>query len=52
MSPALKEGMTCADVAQASKVTYEEHRYPFAGAENPKVKLGVVDFDPEFNVAR
>jgi hypothetical protein len=25
-----------------STVTHEEHRYPFAGAQNPKVKLGVV----------
>eukprot|EP00547_Thalassionema_nitzschioides_P013584 CAMPEP_0194249212 /NCGR_PEP_ID=MMETSP0158-20130606/19922_1 /TAXON_ID=33649 /ORGANISM="Thalassionema nitzschioides, Strain L26-B" /LENGTH=872 /DNA_ID=CAMNT_0038985681 /DNA_START=214 /DNA_END=2828 /DNA_ORIENTATION=- len=30
-------------VAKDSQVTYEEHRFPFAGAHNPKVKLGVVN---------
>jgi dipeptidyl-peptidase-4 len=34
--------MSCARVQQESTVTHEEHRYPFAGAHNPKVKLGVV----------
>ena len=33
---------TCREIAQASRVTYEEHRYVFAGAENPKVELKVV----------
>ena len=43
LSPSfVKHDMSCHDVTQASQVTYEEHRYPFAGAENPKVKLGVV----------
>jgi dipeptidyl-peptidase-4 len=42
LSPTLDESMTCADVNKESTVTHEEHRYPFAGAHNPKVKLGVV----------
>jgi len=25
--------------------SYEDHRYPFAGADNPKVRLGVVEVD-------
>jgi dipeptidyl-peptidase-4 len=33
---------TSANVQHESTVTHEEHRYPFAGARNPKVKLGVV----------
>ena len=40
--PTLKEHMSCAHLQQESTVTHEEHRYPFAGAQNPKVKLGVV----------
>ena len=42
LSPTLSTNMSCADVAQQSTVTHEEHRYPFAGAQNPKIKLGVV----------
>lgn len=42
LSPSLKQGMTCEEIAQNAKVAFEEHRYPFAGAENPKVKLAVV----------
>ncbi|KAI2510457.1 serine-type peptidase [Fragilaria crotonensis] len=42
LSPTLKTTLSCADVAEQSTVTHEEHRYPFAGAQNPKVKLGVV----------
>jgi dipeptidyl-peptidase-4 len=29
------------DMVKASTVSFEEHRYPFAGTCNPKVKLGV-----------
>jgi dipeptidyl-peptidase-4 len=42
LSPTLKGSMSTADVQKESTVTHEEHRYPFAGAQNPKVKLGVV----------
>ena len=45
LSPSLKRGMSCEEVAQASKVSYEEHRFCFAGAKNPKVALGVVNTD-------
>ena len=30
-----------------AEVTWENHRYPFAGAANPKVRLGVVDVSVE-----
>lgn len=30
-----------------AEVTWENHRYPFAGAANPKVRLGVVDVTAE-----
>lgn len=43
LSPTLEEGMSTRDVQDASKVTYEEHRFCFAGASNPIVKFGVVD---------
>eukprot|EP00588_Corethron_pennatum_P005698 CAMPEP_0194296864 /NCGR_PEP_ID=MMETSP0169-20130528/57363_1 /TAXON_ID=218684 /ORGANISM="Corethron pennatum, Strain L29A3" /LENGTH=823 /DNA_ID=CAMNT_0039046483 /DNA_START=119 /DNA_END=2590 /DNA_ORIENTATION=+ len=43
LSPTLEEGMSTRDVEDASKVTYEEHRFCFAGASNPIVKFGVVD---------
>jgi dipeptidyl-peptidase-4 len=42
LSPTLEGSMSCVDVLKESTVTHEEHRYPFAGAKNPKVKLGVV----------
>jgi dipeptidyl-peptidase-4 len=42
LSPTLQQNMSCANVQKESTVTHEEHRYPFAGAQNPKVKLGVV----------
>jgi dipeptidyl-peptidase-4 len=42
LSPTLEETMSCANVQTESTVTHEEHRYPFAGAQNPKVKLGIV----------
>ena len=42
LSPTLTDSMSTADVQKESTVTHEEHRYPFAGAQNPKVKLGVV----------
>lgn len=38
-----KNEMSNEDIVAASTVTHEEHRYPFAGACNPKVKLGVVN---------
>ena len=48
--PTLDTSITsCADVAKEAMVTYEEHRYPFAGAQNPKFRLGLVstcDEDP------
>eukprot|EP00978_Attheya_sp_CCMP212_P041542 scaffold239363_cov50-Attheya_sp.AAC.1 len=35
------------DMRKASTVTYEEHRYPFAGTDNPKVRLGVTRTDDD-----
>lgn len=49
LAPTLESGMSCQDVTKASTVTYEEHRYPFAGGKNPKVKLGVVATDGSDN---
>ena len=42
LSPTLTKSMSTSDIVKESTVTHEEHRYPFAGAQNPKVKLGVV----------
>jgi len=39
LSPTLEEGMSTRDVQDASKVTYEEHRFCLAGASNPIVKV-------------
>eukprot|EP00977_Amphora_coffeiformis_P012448 scaffold3077_cov162-Amphora_coffeaeformis.AAC.7 len=41
LASALETGTSFQDMASATKVTYEEHRYPFAGTVNPKVKLGI-----------
>jgi dipeptidyl-peptidase 4 len=35
LSPSLKHGMTCQQIANNAKVSYEEHRYPFAGKKLP-----------------
>ena len=43
LSQNLKAGTSCHEMTQNSKVPYEEHRYPFAGTENPIIKLGVVN---------
>lgn len=42
LAPDIKAGATCQQVTEATQVPFEEHRFCFAGAENPKVKLGVV----------
>ena len=41
LASSLEAGTSCQDMVSATKVTYEEHRYPFAGTVNPKVKLGI-----------
>ncbi|KAL7552797.1 hypothetical protein ACHAWF_016055, partial [Thalassiosira exigua] len=45
LAPALKEGGSPEDMVETTKVPYEEHRFAFAGAVNPIVKLGIQKTD-------
>jgi dienelactone hydrolase len=38
---------TNSNYIDSSEATYEDHRYPFAGKDNPKVQLGFVKVDPD-----
>ena len=40
------------DGTAGDEANYEDHRYPFAGANNPEIKLGYVPVDRDFILAR